>query len=834
VYSVDVHLNDRMLQRADMHVVLDDTGRKKILVPASVLRAANVKEEYLASAMAGAKSPAEPATEAGAPAVAAADASAEEPAKDAPRVSNDALVPVEALGESAKAVFDANEYSLDLSLPQIMLASQPRGYVDPSLWDAGSSGLLVNYVANGYHSSGAGQTNDSAYLGLRAGFNLGLWQYRNASSLSWSNLQGATFQSNTNYIQRALPSMGSVLRLGDSYSSARFSSSMALRGAVLTSDDRMLPDSQRGFAPVVRGVARSNARITVRQHDAILYETTVSAGPFSITDLYPTGYGGDLQVTVLEADGSKQVFTVPYAALPDLLRPGQGKHQVAVGKLNDRFLKDAPYVAEGVYQRGLTNSVTGTVGLQAGSNQYAAGMGGVAFNTPIGAFSTDVTLSHAGLADRAQNGWSFRTAYSKYLASSGTNIGLAAYRYSSGGFASLRDAAYLQQAEAGANATPLNLDSTINQRQSFQLYASQPIGSGSLYASGSINDYWGDTRSTSTFQVGYSNTIGNANYSVNLARTYDPIRSQPRNEVNFTLSIPLGKEAGAPQMSASLGRSADGHTTAQTQVSGAMMEDRSLSYSAYAAASRGQGDTDASLGRSLSKTTGVGMLQGTASHARDFTQASAGMSGSLLVHGGGVTFGQSTGETVGLVEAKGAEGATVTGQTNVKVDGNGYAIVPTLSSYRENEIGLDPKGTSDDVELLETTRRVAPYDGAVVKLPFGTSTGKPTLLVLESGDSRVPMGATARDDKGRELGVVGGEGRLLLRDVAASGRVRVSWGGDNGAQQCSIDLAHLGKPTMDSKQTGGIEVHELPCQPSSGVLVTEPAHKAGDTGAPQA
>ncbi|MEJ8856038.1 fimbria/pilus outer membrane usher protein [Variovorax robiniae] len=828
VYSVDVYLNDRMLQRADMQVVLSDTGRKQIVLPASVLRAANVKEEFIAAAT-GTTPVGVADTNASTDESPSADADTS--AKGAPQVANDTLVRIEGLGEAAKATFDANEYRLNLSLPQIMLLNQPRGYVDPSLWDAGSSGLLVNYVANGYHSSARGITNDSAYLGLRAGFNLGLWQYRNNSSLSWGTRQGVTFQSNANYIQRALPSIGSVVRMGDSYSSPRFSTSMPMRGVVLTSDERMLPDSQRGFAPVVRGVARSNARVTVRQHDAILYETTVSAGPFEITDLYPTGYGGDLKVTVLEADGSQQAFTVPYAAIPDLLRPGHAKHEVAIGKVKDSALKDAPYFAEAVYQRGLTNSVTGTAGVQVGSNRYASAMGGVAFNTPIGAFGSDLTLSHAALGDEDRNGWSLRTSYSKYLASTGTNLGLAVYRYSSGGFASLRDAAYLQQARDDVAAMPLEFDSTINQRQSFQLYASQPIGSGSLYASGSVNDYWGDAQRTSTFQVGYSNSIGSANYSVNLARTYDPIRGQASNGINFTLSIPLGKDAGAPQMSASLGHTADGHSTAQTQVSGAMLDNRSLSYSAYAAAGRDNASNNASVGGSLAKTTGVGTLQGTASAARGFKQASAGMSGSLLVHGGGVTFGQSTGDTVGLIEAKGAKGATVTGRTNVTVDGNGYAIVPSLSSYRENEIGLDPKGTSDDVELLETTRRVAPYDGAVVKLPFETSTGKPTLLVLESGDSRVPLGATARDAKGRELGVVGGEGRLLLRDLADSGTVRVSWGTDKEERQCSIDLARLGKPTKDSTQTGGIEVHELPCEPTTGLLVTEPARKGTEANA---
>ncbi len=44
------------------------------------------------------------------------------------------------------------------------------------------------------------------------------------------------------------------------------------------SDDEMLPDSQRGFAPTIRGVAHSNAKVTVSQHGYVIYETFVSPG----------------------------------------------------------------------------------------------------------------------------------------------------------------------------------------------------------------------------------------------------------------------------------------------------------------------------------------------------------------------------------------------------------------------------------------------------------------------------------------------------------------------------------------------------------------------------
>ncbi len=45
---------------------------------------------------------------------------------------------------------------------------------------------------------------------------------------------------------------------------------------ILASSDAMLPDSQKGFAPTIRGIARTNAQVTVRQNGYVLYQTYVT------------------------------------------------------------------------------------------------------------------------------------------------------------------------------------------------------------------------------------------------------------------------------------------------------------------------------------------------------------------------------------------------------------------------------------------------------------------------------------------------------------------------------------------------------------------------------
>lgn len=62
--------------------------------------------------------------------------------------------------------------------------------------------------------------------------------------------------------------------------------SLGFRGIKLESDN-MLPDSMRGFAPTIKGIANSNAIVTVKQNSFVIYQISVPPGAFEIKDLMP-------------------------------------------------------------------------------------------------------------------------------------------------------------------------------------------------------------------------------------------------------------------------------------------------------------------------------------------------------------------------------------------------------------------------------------------------------------------------------------------------------------------------------------------------------------------
>lgn len=126
-------------------------------------------------------------------------------------------------------------------------------------------------------------------------------------------------------------SLRSRLTLGEDYTPSDIFDSVPFRGVMLGSDESMVPYNQREFAPVVRGIARTQARIEVRQNGYLIDSRTVAPGAFALTDLPLTGSGGDLQVTVQESDGTAQVLTVPYTTPAIALREGYMKYSIAGG-----------------------------------------------------------------------------------------------------------------------------------------------------------------------------------------------------------------------------------------------------------------------------------------------------------------------------------------------------------------------------------------------------------------------------------------------------------------------------------------------------------------------
>ncbi|CAB3748535.1 fimbrial protein [Burkholderia puraquae] len=709
----------------------------------------------------------------------------------------------------ASAAFDFTRQTLRLSIPQASLARKARGYVSPDQWTSGETVGLLGYNFNLYTSKASGHTAQTqGYLGLNGGVNVGNWRFRHEGSYSWSSRGQSRYQGLATYLQRDLPSLSSQLVIGESYTSGELFDSTQFRGVRLSTDDRMLPDSLRGYAPVVRGIANSNAKVTVRQNDVTIYETTVAPGNFEIDDLYPTGYGGDLQVSVEEADGSVHTFSVPYAAVPMSLRPGIGRYSFVAGTLRNPHGSSQPLFMQATYQRGLTNLLTAYGGVTLAGG-YVSGMLGGAFNTSFGAFGADVTHALTAIPGaKRYSGSSVRVSYAKSVEATGTDIALAAYRYSTDGYFGLDDAMQARDAARDGRST----HSIWRQRHRASLALTQRLGAtgGRINATASAVNYWNRPGSDVNYSVGYTNQFRNVSYSLTATRQRNA-GGDMSTLYYANVTIPFGR-ARPMTVSGNVSRDTLGRTRMQSTLSGTLGEDHALSYSVSANhASGSNSSTDGSA--NVTYRTRLAEVSASAGASTDFQQGSLGVRGALVAHRGGITFSQPVSETFAIVEAPGAAGARITNASGVKVDGSGYAVVPYLTPYSLNTIALDPKGISMDVELKETSRQIAPRAGAVPLIRFATDTGRAALVQAPQADGTpLPFGAAVHDENGKEVGVVGQASKIFARGLADSGSLTVQWGVD---RRSICRIAYDLPVTEHRRQASGIQTVKSMCQPDS-------------------
>jgi len=724
----------------------------------------------------------------------------------------------------ATASFDAGELRLDTSIPQIMLTRRARGYVDPRYWDEGVTAARLQYTGSLYHSDSLGTSSTQGYVGLNAGLNIDAWRLRHVGNLSYAAPNGTHYQSVQTNLQRTIVPWRSQLVLGDGFTDGALFDSFGFRGAQIASDDRMLPESQRGYAPTVRGIANSNARVQIRQNGNILYETNVAAGAFEINDIYPTGYGGDLEIVVTEADGTVRVTRLPFASAVLALRPGVTRFSVTAGQFRNPGLQDNPMLVQATAQHGFSNLFTGYGGV-IGAEHYAAGLAGVALNTDYGAFGTDVTVARASMPNRpSQHGESVRVSYTKLIAPTSTNLAIAAYRYSSSGYLSLPDAVTARSfALDNPGAGPLP-----SQRGRFQVSVNQmlPQGYGLLYLAGSTQTYWNRTGSDTQYQAGYSNSFRQVGYGVTASRQFNATAGNWENRFMVTFSVPLGSGRHAPFATTSLQADSRGGTGLQESVNGTLGDDNAFSYGLTAShLSGGDNSTDNSVGANASYVTPVATVSANASTGNRFSQAGADITGGIVAWSGGVAFSPYMAETVGVVEAADAAGARVLTGAGVRVDPWGHAVVGSMTPFARNDVEIDPTGLPLSVSLRSTVQTLAPTAGAVVKVRFETeNAGRAAVLRVTTADGApLPFGAEVFDAAGNNVGTVAQGGRIILRALKQdAGELVVRWG-DTADRQCALSYA-LPPPapgvTIATAQaacragTPGLRVTQPPARPA--------------------
>nr|MDH2561790.1 fimbrial biogenesis outer membrane usher protein [Pseudomonas sp. Hg5Tf] len=671
--------------------------------------------------------------------------------------------------DGATLELDVAKLSLHISVPQVYIKRRARGYVDPSLWDDGITALFSSYQLNFNRNTGDGFRSEYGYLGLRNGLNIGQWRLRNESSLSQGTGTSRTFSSNRTYLEHDVTSLKGRFGVGQLYSNGEIFDSTRFRGFQLGSDIGMMPDDEAGYAPVVRGIAETNAIVEVRQNGYVIYSTSVSPGAFEIRDIYPGGSNGDLEITIIESDGRERKYSQAYSYLPVMTRRGNFQYSLSVGEYdNERSVSPNMLQATAVY--GATDNLTSYGGVL-GSEGYTALNVGVGINSSLGGMSVDVTNSRSRPDSGKQTtGQSVRFLYSKTLSKTNTTFTMAGYRYSTSGYRTLSE--HIDESDQADF-----YGSRGRQKNRLDLSINQTIGGyGSLFISAGETDYWDLAGSTRRLQVGYSATIGEVSYSVSTSHTQNagPSRDSD-NQLAFSVSVPFGPRVRSQRLYANLATASKGQESVQSGVAGYLNDANTWSYSAQA----GLYDSE------RSGSVGLGWDAPSAKVAANYSKSGPSRhldmtaSGSVVAHSGGVTFGQPVGETFALIEVPGVKGAAVEGST-ARTDGAGYTIEGYVQPYRYNWVNIDTQTLGSDVDVTETSQRVVPRRGSIVKARFEASTGRRVQFdLLQANGKKLPFGAQLFDEDNLLLAVVDNQSRALVFGIKEHGRLTLSWSGNS-------------------------------------------------------
>ena len=715
--------------------------------------------------------------------------------------------------DQASAVYDVPRLRLNLSVPQAAMTRERRGYVDASVWDSGVALGFVNYNLNSrYDYSSSEENRQSTNLGLRMGLNLGDWHLRNNSYQTSSTGQASKFQSQNTYVQRDITTLKSQLWLGETYTNSPLFDGVRFRGVQMASDEAMRPDSEQGYAPAIRGSAESNATVEVRQNGYLIYSTNVSPGPFEINDLAPSGSNGDLEVTVIEADGRRRIMRQAFSSPPLMVREGRVLYDATLGEFQQDYTSgERPVFANGSVMYGLTSDLTLASGVQASSGFQAYSLG-AGINTMLGAVSLDGTQSDSSVDGLSKSGQRLRLRYGKFIETTNTNVSVNAQRSLSQDFRSLADHVYAKSAaQEGAWYSTLP---TAYSRTRLDIYLAQNLGKdsrfGSLYLSGSDERYW-DSSSSRSYTAGYSNSWRSLSYNLGVSHAQNVSSAQYRNRysdttLSLSVSFPLGTREHAPQAFLNSSRQQGGDTSLQTGVTGTLPSDRDVNYSVVGGrGADGSGSGSASIGTN----TSFGNMSAGYSYGNQYHSGSLQANGSIVAHAGGVNMGQPLGETFAMVKVEPSMAdIPVSSYSGVKTASNGYAVIPNATPYRANWLGLSAQGVSSDVEIDTAMQQVVPRRGAAALATFKTSSGRRVQFELFRPDGKpMPFGATVDHDDGQRLGIADPRGRVLalLSEEQSSGELLIRW----DANQCRVRYALPEKKAGENYQNISLKCDQV-------------------------
>ncbi|MBB1202751.1 fimbrial protein [Enterobacteriaceae bacterium 89] len=630
-------------------------------------------------------------------------------------------------------------------------------------WQHGGVAGLLNYDAQYSGSTGTSAGLEFIQVGSEAGFNAGDWIFR--SRQTFSRFNGVDdFRHDAAYAQRTFVGPKKVFQAG------QINLSNSLFGAGQVLGMQMFPEQAltgtSGGPGLVEGVADSQSVVEVRQSGALVYSTTVPAGPFRLQGFPLLNTRTDLQVTLTGSNGSKRQFIVPASALllnGSAVAPGLS---FGVGKMDQNGSEDSPMVATMASGWALAPGAVLSGGAFASDPWRALGS---ELNAQLWQQS-QLNVQMIGSQDtrHSSQGIQGNLTFSQPLTDTVT-ASFNALRQTYG-YRELNDA--------------LTHDSQGMYGRTRDQYG---LGLGwSLMQTGSQTLSWAQSRTfdgdaITYLRASWSKAFGRSYVGLSLEKDSGGRHSQGDKRAYLSVSVPFGDGSNISSYLSTSEHSARGGVRYSSRSS----QDRGWSI----AADRDFRGHSSSATATVDQVTPVSQLSGSvSSDSNHYTSYYGRASGSLVAHGGGITSSPyAVSDTFGIAKVgkeRGIRLETPGGPT--WTDGSGYAVIPSIGGFQKSTIQVDTRTLPKNVDIANGWGETEAARGAVSHLNFAVVRNRRVLVTMTDAQGKpVPYSAAVFNSAGQFVTVVDEKGRAFITDADNAGKLDVQ---SSGKTICSVAL----------------------------------------------
>jgi outer membrane usher protein len=551
------------------------------------------------------------------------------------------------------------------------------------------------------------------------------------------------------------------LRVGDAITGASNSWGGAVRfgGVQWASNFSTQPGLVTIPLPSIGGESALPSTLELYVNDALRMRKDVPSGPFSVRDVPIMSGDGQIRVVVRDMLGREQVITQSYYASPQMLRKGLHHFSVEAGAARENYgLASNDYgrpLLVGTERYGFSDELTGEIHAEVLEKQQTAGLSAGLLVTQAGLLS----LAVAGSRSEAGAGQLVALGFERTSArfSIGLNTELTSERFTRLG---------------------LSRGERVPQLKG-QLFANLALGrAGSVSVMGTRQQFH-DGELMDIVSLRHSFDLRGLGY---LSLSALRVEGRQRSDTSFSL-IFARSLGGLGSTSMGLRSDEDG-MSGYAQLQKGVPAGTGLGYRLRARA----GEVQAAEG-GVSYQNGVGTYALDAQHANGAIQTRASISGGLAVMEAGLFPSRRIDSSFAIARVGKESNVRIyrDNQLVARTNDDGYAILPGLRAYEENQISIEQSDLPLDVSVGRLRENAVPAfrSGMLLTFPVERVRGALLTVMLESGDP-LPAGALVTVAGQPEAFPTGLRGEVYISQLADRNRLRAAW----PAGVCEFDVAY--------------------------------------------